>query len=356
MAIPLPGRGYWAKKAAGKKVRQISLPKAIPGETIESFEIGVRREVSIEPSLPELNEGPVWVQKRFEAQPENHILVPTILDTHRKEIRHTRASLNRAGRNQRGLLRATDKGCFDIQVTKPSIGRAILIAQALLDAADARSVAFTLSSDDKLRTVFHVHGQSVHVRIDEEVQQKELPPPKPKFPWEQPSYFYDRYEYVPTGRLTLRIDEQYLQCPRKSWSDGKTQRVEDCLNGFFVGLVGAAEALRTRHEEGVRREAEWKEAERIRQEQARIQAEEAQRVKQLETAAADWSSSKAIRAFVDAVEIEANRRHAGSEVPQDLVKWIDWAREYAQDLDPLSAPEIDVHLLEETPSLYWLPR
>ena len=356
MAIPLPGRGYWAKKAGGKKVRPISLPKAIPGQTIESFEINLRRTVSVEPTAAELKEGPVWDQKRFETLPENQIVVPTILDKLRKEIRHTRASLNRAGRNRRGLLRPTDKGCFDVQVTKPSIGRAILIAQALLDAADARSIAFTLSSDDKLRTVFHVQGQLVHVRIDEEVQQKELPPPKPKFPWERAPYFYDRYEYVPTGRLTLRIDEQYLQCPRKSWSDGKTQRVEDCLNAFFVGLVGAAEALRLRHEEAVRREAEWKESERIRQEQARRQAEEPARVKQLGTAATDWSTAKTIRAFVDAVEAEANRRNLGSGVPEELVRWIAWARDYAQSLDPLKASELNVHLLRADPSLYWLLR
>src|ERR1700737_3808082 len=161
MAIPLPGRGYWAKKAAGKKVRPISLPKAISGQTIESFEINLRRTVSVEPSSAELNVGPVWDQKRFEASPENQIVVPTTLEKPRKEIRHTRASLNRAGRNQRGLLRPTDKGCFDIQVTKTSIGRAILIAQALLDAADARSIEFTLSSDNKLRTVFAVQGPRV---------------------------------------------------------------------------------------------------------------------------------------------------------------------------------------------------
>jgi hypothetical protein len=167
MAIPLPGRGYWARKAAGKKVRPISLPKPIPGETIESFEIGVRREVSIEPSSPELNEGPVWDQKRFEALPENQIAVPTTLEKPRKEIRHTRASLNRAARNQRGLLRPTDKGCFDVHVTKPSIGRAILIAQALLDAADARSIAFALSGVSRypLTRVHLLHSSIIAIRF-----------------------------------------------------------------------------------------------------------------------------------------------------------------------------------------------
>lgn len=148
MGIPLPGRGYWAKKAAGKKVRQISLPKSNPGETIESFEIGLRPKVAIESSTAEPAESPIGEQKKFEALSENQIVVPTTLGKPRKEIRHTRASLNRAGKNERGLLRPTDKGCFDIQVTKASVGRALLIAQAVLDAADARQIAFQLSSDD----------------------------------------------------------------------------------------------------------------------------------------------------------------------------------------------------------------
>lgn len=356
MAIPLPGRGYWAKKAAGKKVRQISLPKAIPGETIESFEIGLRREVSMESARSDETDGPVREQREFEELQTNMIVVAPILDKPRKEIRHTRASLNRASKNERGLLRPSDKGCFDVQVTKPSIGRAILIAQALLDAADARSIPFDLSSDDKLRTVFHVRGHAVHVRIDEYVQQKELPAPKPKRPWEPAPSFYPRHEYIPTGRLTLRIDEQYLKCSRKSWSDGKAQRVEDCLNDFFVGLIEAAEAMRLRHEEAARWEAEWKERERQRQEEARLLAEQAARVKQLAGAAADWSSAQTIRAFVDAVEAEATRRGSGSGVPEDLLKWITWARNYAQSLDPLSASEINVHQLKADPSLYWLPR
>jgi hypothetical protein len=355
MGIPLPGRGYWAKKAAGKRVRPISLPKAIPGKTIESFEIGVRRSVQVESARNEANEGPVWEQKKYEALPEHEIVVPLALDAPRKEIRRTRASLNRAGKNERGILRPSDEGCFDIQVTKASTGRALLVAQAVLDAADARGMVFELSSDDKLRTVFHVTEQFVHVRIDEHVEQKELPAPKPKRPWEPAPYFYQRYEYIPTGRLTLRIDEQYLQCPRKSWSDGKTQRIEDCLNDFFVGLAAAAEAMRIQHEEAARREAEWKERERRRQEEARFQAEEAARVKQLETAAADWNTAQTIRAFVDAVEAEATRRGGDSPLPDALLNWIVWGREYADVLDPLGASEIDVHLLKRDPSLYWLP-
>ena len=354
MGIPVPGRGYWAKKAAGKKVKLISLPKAIPGKTIESFEIEVRRPVLVESSAGEAKEGPVWQQKKYEALPEHKIVVRVALDAPRKEIRRTRASLNRAGKDERGILRPSDKGCFNIQVTKASVGRALLIAQAALDAADARGSGFELSRDDRLRTVFHVNEQAVHVRIDEHVEQRELPPPKPKRPWEPAPYFYQRYEYIATSRLTLRIDEQHLQCPRKSWSDGKTQRVEDCLNDFFVGLASAAEAMRIQQEEAVRHEAEWKESERWRQEEARRQAEEAARVKQLETAAANWNTAQTIRAFVAAVEAEATRRGGDSALADPLATWIVWAREYADTLDPLRGSEIELHLLKHDPALHWL--
>ncbi len=107
MAIPLPGRGYWAKRAAGKKVKQISLPRAIPGKTIESFEIGLRREVSIEPAAAQPHEGPVWEQKQFEALPElsasgsaltkskatlARVLIWRILNTQEYKVLHARKS------------------------------------------------------------------------------------------------------------------------------------------------------------------------------------------------------------------------------------------------------------------------
>ena len=60
--------------------------------------------------------------------------------------------------------------------------------------------------------------------------------------------------------------------------------------------------------------------------------------------------------IVSDMEAEATKRSAGGAILPELAEWLAWARAYVQRLDPLSAPEIDVHLLKPDPSLYWLMR
>src|SRR5688500_18981051 len=69
MCVPVPGRGYWARKAAGKNVRR---PPLTPLGTLRGV---VEREVTLTvvPDLPETEDGPGERQERFESLPENRI-------------------------------------------------------------------------------------------------------------------------------------------------------------------------------------------------------------------------------------------------------------------------------------------
>lgn len=71
----------------------------------------------------------------------------------------------------------------------------------------------------------------------------------PVFSWEEERTFYD-LEY--TGRLTLKIESWQARGGRRSWTDGKIQRLEHCLNDFIVALVRTSESI----EEWKRRHAE----------------------------------------------------------------------------------------------------
>lgn len=77
-----------------------------------------------------------------------------------------------------------------------------------------------------------------------------------------------------TGRLELKIDEKYaVRGVRKTWRDGKTQRVEGLLNDFMVGLVRAAvvKAKREhRFEEARRRRKRDREERRKRKRRAEL--------------------------------------------------------------------------------------
>src|SRR5262245_26229880 len=86
--IPVPGPGYWAKKAAGKAVRRVPLPPPKPGITPESTEIAGPEVASsvVEDSLPE---GPIWDQEQFESRAENRITVPETPNGLSRVVRQT---------------------------------------------------------------------------------------------------------------------------------------------------------------------------------------------------------------------------------------------------------------------------
>src|SRR5436190_15034976 len=72
LKIPLPGRGYWAKKAAGKSAPRTQLQTLPPNDAVTP------REITFAPTsrLPALSPtGPVAEQIAFEADPANRISV-----------------------------------------------------------------------------------------------------------------------------------------------------------------------------------------------------------------------------------------------------------------------------------------
>ena len=59
-----------------------------------------------------------------------------------------------------------------------------------------------------------------------------------KYPWS--TYGIPQYDFVPTGRFSLKLKNLWLRGVRMTWSDGKVQRLEDRLNAFIVGLINAS--------------------------------------------------------------------------------------------------------------------
>ena len=74
MNIPVPPRGYWARKHAGQRVHQPPLPtlglRSATTHTVTEF---LRPMPARRTAAPE--DGPVAEQRRFEARPENSIIV-----------------------------------------------------------------------------------------------------------------------------------------------------------------------------------------------------------------------------------------------------------------------------------------
>src|SRR2546430_8319588 len=87
LKIPLPGRGYWAKKAAGKNVPRIALPALPPNDAVTPRETTFSPPtVIVDPELP----APVAEQIAFEADPANTIVVREDLRSPHPLVKATR--------------------------------------------------------------------------------------------------------------------------------------------------------------------------------------------------------------------------------------------------------------------------
>ena len=136
--------------------------------------------------------------------------------------------------------------------------------------------------------------------------------------------FSNSYDLVPTGRLTLEICEWCAR--RKSWTDGKRQRIEDRLNRFVVALVETAVTKRQWRKDREEQRRRW-------EEESRRRLEEQSRVQRLENALAQWRRAEDLRAFIAAARQHTVAGSNGSSANVD--EWIEWAATYADRIDPL---------------------
>lgn len=340
--IPVPGRGYWAKKEAGHAPPRPPLPAL--GKN-EQSEVVVTRHEPPAPEPTQLSESERLIA--FEKVPENRITVDSTQPIQHPLVARTEKSLRAATRDEPGLVRPRAKGCLDVRVAPASVDRAARILDALAQALEARSVPLVVGADDPGSRVTML-GVSHEIALEESTDRKvrELTPAQKKAQQKDPwLYRTPQYDYTPTGRLTLRI-KGYGSGERRSWSDGKQQRLEDCLNAFVIGLIRVAVRQRAQELEWERQRREWEAEERRRREAERQRRLEEARAQVLEMQLSAWHKSQQVRAYVEAVRRTAIERHGAIEPGSHLEQWLTWTGEYADRLDPLRRDPANLRLVE----------
>jgi len=332
--IPLPGRGYWAKQKPGQEISRPPLPPIKEGDETEL--VVLRREI-----LPLDPEQLVVAEQRIalEHLPEHQIHVNDRLTSPHPLVRETLRLLRETQPSEKSVLWPDlAKGCLDVSVSPASLSRAMRIMDALIKALGARGYPVTADPGKQAGTAVVVLGQRLEIALRERLV---LKPPHAsdkdigRFEVRARPYFASIHTYDPDGRLQLQI-KGWGSGERRTWSDGKYQRLEDCLNDFVVGLIRAALNERAQDLERERSNRQWKEEQRQREEEARRQREEEARRRTLERQVADWYQSRRIRRYVNTAQRTAIQRHGTLEPGSELAQWLSWARQYADQLDPLA--------------------
>jgi hypothetical protein len=222
--IPVPPRGWWAKKQHGYRVRQTPLP-----------EISAKEQIVLEAREPvDKSDDPPEIAREKTA--EWRIDVPEDLAISHPLVKRSAAAARKAGRevSKNRVVRWQDRyqaklvkpgaGHLDVAVSKASLPRASRVLQALLVAFDRRGFAVRVT--EKNETFVTVLGEAFQIALVERLKQVAV------------KHTYGTgVDLEPSGRLMLRIGSSYQNA---GVSDSTSRRIEDLLNRFVINFcVGA---------------------------------------------------------------------------------------------------------------------
>jgi hypothetical protein len=327
--IPVPGRGHWARKAAGQEIPRTPLPPHKPGRPRQH--VSARRTDAAPPPICEDAERMI----ERERDPGNAVIVPDVLTDPHPFVRLSMTILRRAEYRAR-FPATTEERCLDVDVTERTRERALRVMNALLRALESRgfeteltepgrSVPHSPHDREPSRTGGWILGEFVEFGIMEKANMVENAP--------APAGSYDyrpRYGLRPNGKLAFRIRNSYPS-ERNAWRDSTCHRVEDRVNVFIAAMIAVAEQQRQRAQETASAEKEALERRRAAEVEERRNAATEILGQDLNQRIRDWRTAEDIRAFVRLVMTNAGEGRA----PLDgatLDDWQAWALKHANEL------------------------
>ena len=321
MDVPKPPLGYWRRIEAGAILAPTPLPKA-KETTVEFVYLYM-----LDDSSSRVNQE-IQIMIDQENLPENQIKIADNFDDAHPLVKKTKQFYDKAEINSSEPISPPNKKNYlSISVSPAQAHRALLIMDAILKAAGKRGYGVTISSDYwGEETRITKEGEEVRISLYENVRKmkRELTPEEKK----KPPYLLDiPTEHQAGGKLTVKINTKWSGYQR--WSDRKNESLEERLNDIFAGVVALLEVL-------VFEKRKKEEEERRHQELIRQREEEKKKREELEADVYQWRKSENVREYLNAYEARLTKEK-GKIIPDSReAEWLQWARKYAESVDPLN--------------------
>lgn len=334
--IPTPERGYWAKLEHDKPVRRVSLPKLNDARLDQ-----VRISGTSAPNLPEqVSKAGAEARERLmkasepafaEGATGSLVEEPPILAA-------TRRAISRARPDAAGFTNVQGRGIVSLKIAPGSADRALQLLSRLFTLAETEGyrpkvsdTGLELATED-VSIAFGIEERprkNPHEPTAAELKRKEdnLRWGISRDPWPK------KFDYSPSGRLAIVIQANLWSGLRRTWSDGKSQKVEAMLPEIVAGLAEHGALLRERRRAAEESERQRQEAEARRRREEAFNAREKRRLQ-----------------FVDAIHeqllersklttVLAHLEQTATEGKNRTVSLSAWLRRRIQQIDALTSPE-----------------
>jgi hypothetical protein len=314
--IPLPKAGYWSKIKFGKKVTIPDLPLLSNKlKHIKYKKLSVTDSTKLQ----------IRNTKNIKIRVKQTLLNPHPL------IAKTRTTLKTIKIDDYGMKKVIYNG-INLRVSKVNENRALRIMDSVFKWFEKNGATISYPYKNNTDTYVIVDNEEIKIFIEEKSKYIGM--------IEKRYGSYTRIErgYKPTGILSLGINPYcYWGCGlRKTWSDGKTGKLEDKVHEFIHSVYKHAELMKVRTLE---RKMENEAREKAFQEQKYIQKckeLEEKMIEELSKQSKDFFESQKIYSYIHEVRKSAKLQYSATAYPQELTNWIEWATNYAKNLNPIS--------------------
>jgi len=371
LAIPVPGRGYWARVAAGQAPRQPPLKKREdqpldysalsfnaprePSENQNSQPPGTAEEVALRERIVALRASPGT---------DHNPASPAVKRTAVLLKRPWRREITWGRGEKSGPVTRIDTSCLVAD-------RALRIADLLL--ASAGMVDWPFQAPPKLEKsnagcrrqyaplpdtpvygCLLVEGEPLAFRIDE--RHRQVDHVLTDYEKEQSRRgglcFPPRWDLVPTGELRLHLLHTSSNLAVKTWKDSAKRPLEEQINAVLLAFLEEALRIKARSEEQRRAEIERRRREDLEWRQTERRSANAELIRALETQAGAWMRARLFRSYLRALKGTLGDQMVEASLNKLPVDFLAWATHYVDQLDPLSPAPHDADLMDESPRTY----
>ena len=371
LGIPVPGRGYWARVAAGQAPRQPTLrkrEKEIADYSALTFDAPNEESIETKTAAP--------LPAEYGALRDRILMlgVPAVENLRMASavVKRTAVLLKRPWQRQIMWNRGERSGAtVPIHVSEAASDRALRICEQLLVAAESLGWKFEVPrpeqdpssrSDRRVQQPplttgptfgeLPVEGESLAIRIDERHRQVDhVLTEDEKQRKRRGEYVHaPRWDLLPTGDLRLHVMTSKASYILRTWKDSARIRLEDQIRSILADLLDEAIRMKADRERERLAEVERRCKEELRSQLAQRRDANAKLIRELEAQAGAWFRARLLRSY-----LRAQRRALGETKLQATrqglaIDFLEWAQHYVDQLDPLSCTPHDTDMKEDRSS------
>lgn len=361
LGIPLPSSGYWAKVKAGQKVSKPALPK-VTGELrkhVRNYAIKYRvdieqltdAELMADEELSLLKDETKKFIKEISSQirVKGQLRSPhNLITEHKDEIIYRKKrdkALEQANFSSRYYAEVKSKyrdnnPILPINVSESNINRAYRILDAIMSTLEEMEGDTRVSIEaGKDSACFIIMHSAFYFEVKEELRRRR---------GTQNDSETRTYLVLSMSAKSWFTDRG--QC-KMDYKDNDDDPLENQAGKIIYDMFIVANKYLVVDELEEREEKrEWEERERQRRLE-QMRKGELEEIKLLEQAASDWDKAEKIRRFADYMERKIDEI-SDEEKRKKLSKWLKWARDKADWIDPLTEKEDELlgkskHIFEQ---------